>query len=189
MLDPERVRVAGGLERRALARTLGRCGRHAAMAQRCGQLAQNLLDIGVDARDRRSAKRAREIAILAMGVATFGEVEAPIGGGRDRLQPTPRGRGDRHRERRLRRAVSRARIVDLGQGEAIARELHDLAAQRRRPLGDCAAMREHARRLRHEHALWPPQARRGRSGAEGGRAQNAYRTWQYGISASRQASS
>ncbi len=132
MLDAERVGVAGRLEGRPLGGALGRGGCDAAAPDIVGQSAEDLVDIGIDARDRRPRERAGEVAILAMRRAAFGEVEAPIGRGRDRLEPSLGGRSHDHGQGRFRQTViGRAALAGREADEPVVGELDDLGPERR----------------------------------------------------------
>ncbi len=144
-LDRERVGVAGAFVGRALLRPRPALRGHAALAEPGRELPEDLVDIRVGAGDRRACERARKVAVLAMRRAALGQVEAPIGRGRDRLEAALRRARDRDRERRLGARVGLARVA-VAEGreadEPIARQLHDLGAQGGRALGHCPPMRE-----------------------------------------------
>ncbi len=81
-----RVISRARLERRAFVRAARRCGRDGAATGEVAQPLEDLRQIGKDARDRGTAERTGEIAILAVRRAPFGEMELEVGARRNRLQ-------------------------------------------------------------------------------------------------------
>ena len=72
-----------------------------------GRFAQDVGEVGIRAGDRRAGQRAREIAVLAVGRAALGEVDPPVGGGRNGLQCEFRRWRDDDGQRRFRSGVPR----------------------------------------------------------------------------------
>ncbi len=105
-------------------------------------------------------QRSRQIAIAAMRRASLGQVDPPVGAGRDRLQPPLRGRRNHHRERRLRRRKGASRIVGQPQCEAIAGKRHDFDTLRFSTRDDPSAVREAQRRTRHQQPTRAPSCHR-----------------------------
>src|SRR4051794_41331259 len=92
VLDAEGVRVAGRLEGRALVAAPGRATGDRTGAHVRVEAGEDLVEIGVDAGDRRTGEGPGEVAVLAVRRAALGEVETPVGRRRDRLEPAG-GRG------------------------------------------------------------------------------------------------
>ena len=90
--------------------------------------------------------------------AALGEVEAPVGRGRDRLQPALRRRGDDDGERRLGRAIGGARVGLDATGQPIAAQLDDLGAERGGTLGDRTTPRQRGRGAGEKDPPRTPQA-------------------------------
>ena len=127
VFERNRIGVAGTFVGRAFGASRSRSRGHSALAEVCGQSAQDLIDIGVDARDRRPGERTGEVAVLAVCRASLRQVEAPISGRRYRLQAPPGLRGDDHGKGRLGLRVIRSRIGAIDKAhEPITAELDDI---------------------------------------------------------------
>ena len=156
VLERQRVGVARRLEGRALvcARLLARGD--PALAHVGLQAREDLGQVGEEPRDGRPLERAREVAVLAVRRAPRGEVEAPVGRGRDGLGPHRRGRGHGDGQRGLGAAVGVGLVLAPEPGDPVARELHDLGAHGRGALGHAGRHRPLARGPGEEHAARPP---------------------------------
>ena len=97
VLDAEGVGVAGGLEGGALVGAGAGAGGDFALAEVGMERAEDLGEVGVGAGDGGPGERAGEVAVLAVGGAALGEVELPVGGGRDGLEFALAGRVRRRR--------------------------------------------------------------------------------------------
>ena len=169
VLDAERVGVAGELERRALVTAGGGPAGDRALAGELGDRREHLVEVGEDAGHRRSGQRAGEVAVLAVGRAAAGQVDAPVRARRDGLRLAGARRRDDEGQRRLRPRVR------LALGRPLRRARPGRRPRRpRRPAAvdaaqDLGGVRELARGPHHEHAAREPAADAGRLGAGGGR--------------------
>ena len=87
---------------------------------------QDLVEVGVDPRDGRPGQRPGEIAVLAVRRAALGEVDTPVGAGRDRLQLALRRRADDDREGRLGAGVGGALVGAAQARDPVAAEELDV---------------------------------------------------------------
>jgi hypothetical protein len=96
-----------------------------------------------------------------MGRTALGQVDAPIGAGRDRLQ-LALGRGrDGDGQRLLGLRIGAAWILGQIERQPVRRQLGDGDAQVGRTVRDLPAMIEGHRRSGDQHALGPPEPRLG----------------------------
>ena len=87
---------------------------------------EDLVEVGVDPGDRRPGQRAGEVAVLAVRRAALGEVDAPVGARRDRLQLALRRRADDDGQRRLGPRVGRALVGAPQARDPVAAEELDV---------------------------------------------------------------
>src|SRR3954462_8376210 len=86
MLDAERVGITGNFERGSLIASIARCGCYLPRPKKLGQTIQDLGQICIDTRHRRTAPGSRKIAVLAIRGTALGDMELPIGARRYGLQ-------------------------------------------------------------------------------------------------------
>jgi len=150
-----RVYVAARLERGAL---LGppRRRRVTGVVGVRREAVEDLRQVGVDPGDGGPDQGAGEVAVLAVRWAPFGEVDAPVGARRDRLQAQLRRRGDHYGEGRLGLGVGLPVGLARQPGDAVGGELDDLRAERRGPLGGPGRQRPLPCAGGDEHPLGDP---------------------------------
>ena len=168
VLDAQRVGVAGGLERRALVPAGVGAGGDVPAAHVGVEPGQDLVEVGVDPRHGRPGQRAGEVAVLAVRRAALGEVDAPVGAGRDRLQLALRRRADDDREGRLGAGVGGALVGAPQAGDPVAAEELDVVdAGGRDPPQDLGRVRALGGRPGDDDVARRPEPGAGRSERSG----------------------
>jgi hypothetical protein len=134
-------------------------GRDATLPDVPVEAAEDVVEVGVRPGDRRPAQRPGEVAVLAVRGAALGQIDPPVGAGRDRLQRQLRRWGHHDRQRPLGLGVGLARVAANG-GEPIRRQQLDVVdAGSLTALDDGAAVLALVRRSGDQHSLGHPASR------------------------------